>query len=110
MDHFFKRKPSDPVRGIDLSIVVPVYNEADALTDVCQGVRLQLTRMGVTWELIFVNDGSTDGSEEILDQFAEEDQRVRVIHFKRNFGQTAALMAGFDHARGEVIIPMDGDW
>jgi glycosyltransferase involved in cell wall biosynthesis len=109
MDHFFKRKPSDPVRGIDLSIVVPVYNEADALTDVCQGVRLQLTRMGVTWELIFVNDGSTDGSEEILDQFAEEDQRIRVIHFKRNFGQTAALMAGFDHARGEVIIPMDGD-
>jgi glycosyltransferase involved in cell wall biosynthesis len=92
-----------------ISIVVPVFNEADALVEVCQEVRRELTRIGITWELIFINDGSTDTSHEILDQLAEEDQRVRVIHFKRNFGQTAAMMAGFDHARGEVIIPLDGD-
>jgi glycosyltransferase involved in cell wall biosynthesis len=92
-----------------ISIVVPVFNEAGALVEVCQEVRRELTRIGITWELIFINDGSTDASHEVLDQLAEEDQRVRVIHFKRNFGQTAAMMAGFDHARGEVIIPMDGD-
>jgi glycosyltransferase involved in cell wall biosynthesis len=92
-----------------ISIIVPVFNEAEALVDVCQGVRRELTRLGQNWEIIFVNDGSTDGSEEILDRLAEEDQRVRVVHFKRNFGQTAAMMAGFDYANGDVIIPLDGD-
>ena len=92
-----------------ISIVVPVFNEADSLVEVCQQVRRELTQIGITWELIFINDGSTDNSHEILEQLAEEDQRVRVIHFKRNFGQTAAMMAGFDHTRGEVIIPLDGD-
>ena len=92
-----------------ISIIVPVFNEAEALLDVCQGVRRELTRLGQNWEIIFINDGSTDGSEEILDRLAEEDQRVRVVHFKRNFGQTAAMMAGFDYANGDVIIPLDGD-
>src|SRR5215468_11949462 len=92
-----------------ISIIVPVFNEAEAVIDVCQGVRRELTRLGQNWEIIFVNDGSTDGSEEILDHLAEEDQRVRVVHFKRNFGQTAAMMAGFDYARGDVIVPLDGD-
>ena len=92
-----------------ISIIVPVFNEAEALVDVCQGVRRELTRLGQNWEIIFVNDGSTDGSEEILNSLAEEDQRVRVVHFKRNFGQTAAMMAGFDYANGDVIIPLDGD-
>ena len=92
-----------------ISIIVPVFNEAEALVDVCQGVRRELTRLGQNWEIIFINDGSTDGSEEILDRLAEEDQRVRVVHFKRNFGQTAAMMAGFDYANGDVIIPLDGD-
>ena len=94
---------------IDISMVVPVFNEAETLINVCQGVRRELTQIGITWELIFINDGSTDSTPLILEQLAEEDQRVRVIHFKRNLGQTAAMMAGFDHARGEVIIPLDGD-
>src|ERR1700751_3982051 len=92
-----------------ISIIVPVFNEAESLVELCQGVRRELIRLGRNWEIIFINDGSVDGSEEILDHLAEEDQRVRVIHFKRNMGQTAAMMAGFDHARGEVIIPLDGD-
>jgi glycosyltransferase involved in cell wall biosynthesis len=92
-----------------ISIIVPVFNEAEALLDVCQGVRRELTRLGQNWEIIFVNDGSTDGSDEVLDHLADEDQRVRVVHFKRNFGQTAAMMAGFDYADGDVIIPLDGD-
>jgi glycosyltransferase involved in cell wall biosynthesis len=106
---FFKNRPPGPETVIDISIIVPVFNEADALVEVCQGVRRELTQIGVTWELIFIDDGSTDSTDAILDQLADEDQRVRVIHFKRNLGQTAAMMAGFDHARGEVIIPLDGD-
>ena len=107
MAEFFKNQATGHV--IDISIVVPVFNEAENLVDLCQGVRKVLIQLGATWEMIFIDDGSTDGSQEILDHLAEEDQRVRVIHFKRNLGQTAAMMAGFDHARGEVIIPLDGD-
>jgi glycosyltransferase involved in cell wall biosynthesis len=94
---------------MSISIIVPVFNEAEALVDLCQEVRRELTRIGRDWEIIFINDGSTDSSEEILNHLALEDRRVRVIHFKRNSGQTAAMMAGFDFAHGDVIIPLDGD-
>ena len=86
-----------------------MFNEAEALVELCQGIRRELITIGKTWEAIFIDDGSTDGTAEILDRLAEEDQRIRVIHFKRNMGQTAAMMAGFDYACGEVIIPLDGD-
>ena len=109
MAEFFKNQVTGSERGIDISIVVPVFNEAENLVDLCQGASKVLIQLGATWEMIFINDGSTDGSYEILDHLAEEDQRIRIIHFKRNFGQTAAMMAGFDYARGEVIIPLDGD-
>jgi glycosyltransferase involved in cell wall biosynthesis len=99
----------EPEREINISVIVPVFNEAKALMDVCHGVRRELIKLGTTWELIFIDDGSTDLTDTVLDQLADEDRRVRVIHFKRNQGQTAAMMAGFDHARGEVIIPLDGD-
>jgi glycosyltransferase involved in cell wall biosynthesis len=92
-----------------ISIVVPIYNEEEALVDLSQGVRQELTRLGQPWEIIFINDGSTDNSPKILDRLADSDQRIRVIHFKRNSGQTAAMMAGFDFAQGDVIIPLDGD-
>jgi glycosyltransferase involved in cell wall biosynthesis len=65
--------------------------------------------LGKTWEIILVNDGSRDDSARRLDELAAQDGRVRVIHLSRNFGQTAAFMAGLDHALGEIIIPMDGD-
>jgi glycosyltransferase involved in cell wall biosynthesis len=95
--------------AVAVSIIVPVYNEAECLIDLSQSVRRQLTELGRSWEIIFINDGSTDASAEILDNLADQDRRIRVIHFKRNSGQTAAMMAGFDFARGDVIIPMDGD-
>jgi glycosyltransferase involved in cell wall biosynthesis len=110
MDNSFRRSENQMNNTIALSIIVPVFNEAAApLEELAQGVRRELIRLGKTWELIFINDGSSDGTADILDHLAEEDQRIRVIHFKRNFGQTAAMMAGFDHARGDVIIPLDGD-
>src|SRR5260221_7989595 len=65
--------------------------------------------MGRPGEFIFINDGSQDGSEDILDGLAEKNPSIKVVHFRRNYGQTAAMMAGFDAARGDVIIPLDGD-
>jgi glycosyltransferase involved in cell wall biosynthesis len=92
-----------------VSVMVPVYNEAEALGPLYDSTRRVLEQLGRPWELIFINDGSIDGSDRKLDEIAAADPHVRVLHFRRNFGQTAAMMAGFDHARGEVIIPLDGD-
>ena len=92
-----------------VSVIVPVVNEEEAIPAVWEGVRAELSRLRVDWEIIFVDDGSTDKSPAILDRLAAIDAHVRVLHFKRNFGQTAAMMAGFDHAAGGVIIPMDVD-
>jgi len=92
-----------------ISLTVPVYNERESLPPLFEKVHAVMTRHGKPWEIIFVNDGSQDGSEDVLNALAVEHPEVKVIHFRRNFGQTAAMMAGFDFATGEVIIPMDGD-
>ena len=92
-----------------ISLSVPVYNEHDAILPLFEKVRTVMDDHGLPWEIIFVNDGSVDGSAGILDRLAAENPRVKVVHFRRNFGQTAAMMAGFDFASGEIIIPMDGD-
>ena len=91
----------------DISIVVPLFNECQKLPPLLHALDLALNGMGRTYEVILVNDGSSDATEELLDKIG--DPRVRVVHFRRNFGQTAALMAGFNTARGAVIITMDGD-
>jgi glycosyltransferase involved in cell wall biosynthesis len=92
-----------------ISVTVPVYNEAESLPILVERVTGVLGQIGRPWELIFINDGSQDGSEEVLDRLAEGNAAVKVVHFRRNYGQTAAMMAGFDFARGDIIIPMDGD-
>lgn len=92
-----------------LSVTIPICNEAGNLPKLYDKVQQALDKIGQPWELILVNDGSSDGSDEILDGLAEKDERVKVIHFRRNFGQTAAMMAGFDFAKGDIIIPLDGD-
>ncbi|MCX7868454.1 MAG: glycosyltransferase family 2 protein [Terrimicrobiaceae bacterium] len=92
-----------------ISLTIPIYNERDAIEPLFTDIRRVMEGLGRPWELIFVNDGSSDGSDEILDRLAASHPEVKVVHFRRNFGQTAAMMAGFDHARGSVIIPMDGD-
>ena len=92
-----------------ISLSIPVYNEREALEPLFQKVKHVMDRHGKPWEIIFVNDGSHDGSEEVLDRLASGHPEVKVVHFRRNFGQTAAMMAGFDFASGEVVIPMDGD-
>ncbi len=89
-----------------ISVVVPVYNEALNVAELYQRLDAVLTEPA---EFIFVDDGSTDETYERLVELAAGDARLRIIRFRRNFGQTAALSAGIDHARGEIIVPMDGD-
>ena len=94
---------------VDLSIVVPIYNEEENIFPLHERVAAALSGTGIDYELILVDDGSSDGSFPLLRQIAEGDPRVKVIRFRRNFGQTAAMAAGFDTAGGKVIVPMDGD-
>src|SRR5678815_1896338 len=91
----------------DISIVVPLFNEGGNLPFLLEALDKALTALEKTYEVILVNDGSSDATAQRLDEIGDE--RVRVLHFRRNFGQTAALMAGFNTARGAVIIAMDGD-
>jgi glycosyltransferase involved in cell wall biosynthesis len=94
---------------VDISIVIPVYNECGSLSHLYDELRETLDQLVQSAEIIFVDDGSRDGSAAMLDGLADGDERVQVLHFRRNYGQTAALMAGFQHATGAVIIPMDAD-
>jgi glycosyltransferase involved in cell wall biosynthesis len=106
---FLKEVAKEPTKPVDLSIIVPVLNEGASLPELAEGLRQEMSQLGRTWEIIFINDGSTDHTERILNELAEQDERIRVIHFRRNFGQTAAMMAGFDFAQGDILIPIDGD-
>ena len=95
--------------GIDVTVAIPVYNEAENIPILYERVRAAMEALGRRWELVLVDDGSTDGSAAALDRIAAGDPRVVIVHFRRNYGQTAAFMAGMDHARGAIIVPMDGD-
>jgi len=95
--------------GIDVTVAIPVYNEAENIPILYERVRAAMEALGRRWELVLVDDGSTDGSAAALDRIAAGDPRVVILHFRRNYGQTAAFMAGMDHARGAIIVPMDGD-
>ncbi|MDT8304355.1 MAG: glycosyltransferase family 2 protein [Anaerolineae bacterium] len=95
--------------AIDLSLVIPVYNEVDNLRPLLEEIRAALDGQERSYEVIFVDDGSSDGSSELLAQLAQENEHVAAIRFRRNFGQTAAFAAGFRHAAGEVIVTMDAD-
>ena len=92
-----------------LSIVVPVYNEQENVGELVGEIGAALGGAGLAYELVVVDDGSTDGTLAALRGLQGEHPELRVIRFRRNFGQTAALAAGFDHARGDVVVPLDGD-
>jgi glycosyltransferase involved in cell wall biosynthesis len=92
-----------------ISIVIPVYNEEESILPLSLSVRRACEPLGKRYEVIFVDDGSRDETFETLKRMNKEDAKVKVIRFSRNFGQTAAMAAGFEHASGEVIVSMDGD-
>jgi len=92
-----------------ISIVIPLYNEEENVHLLHEAVSKAMKKAGIVYELICVNDGSRDGTSDLLSELAGKDAAVKVINFRRNYGQTAAMMAGFDHASHDVIVPMDGD-
>jgi glycosyltransferase involved in cell wall biosynthesis len=93
----------------DLSVVIPVFNEAENLEELRRELVLTLEKTGRVFEIIFIDDGSTDSSWAVLRGIQERDRRIKLIRLRKNFGQTAALAAGFDRAAGEVIISLDAD-
>ncbi|MCJ7584141.1 MAG: glycosyltransferase family 2 protein [Anaerolineales bacterium] len=94
---------------VTYSIVVPVYNEMDNLEELYRRVREVMSAARGTWELVIVDDGSTDGSTERIRALARQDQQVRPVIFARNFGHQIAITAGWDYTRGEAVIIMDAD-
>lgn len=96
-------------RKIDVSIVIPLYNESESLEMLYERVLPLLDDWDRCYELILVDDGSTDGTRDMLRDLHAQDSRVQVVLLRRNFGQTAAFTAGFDHAGGDVVVTMDGD-
>jgi glycosyltransferase involved in cell wall biosynthesis len=91
------------------SIIVPFHNEEENVTTLYDRVKLVMEQVNESFEIIFVDDGSRDRTYRLLEEIAAVDSRVMVIKLRRNFGQTSALAAGFDHAQGEMLISMDGD-
>lgn len=94
---------------IDLSIVVPCYNEADGIAAFWERLRSVLSATGLSWEAIFINDGSTDQTLERLNALPAEGAHIRIIDFSRNFGKEAAITAGLDHVRGRACVVIDAD-
>ncbi len=96
-------------RGLNLSVVIPLYNEEDNLEQLHERLHIVLSRLEISYEIIFVDDGSEDRSAEILRKLSSIDSHVRVITFEANAGQSAAFDAGFARARGEIVITLDAD-
>lgn len=92
-----------------VSIIVPVFNERENIDPFYQALSSVMEKSGEDFELIFVDDGSTDGSGSVLEELSLRNARLRLVQFRRNFGQTAALVAGFNYASGEILVAIDAD-
>ena len=95
--------------GLQVSVIVPIYNEVESLPQLIDVIATTLNAQQIAYELICVDDGSTDGSAELLKQQVAQRSDLRAILLRRNYGQTAAIAAGFNHAQGRVIVTLDGD-
>lgn len=92
-----------------ISAVIPLYNEEENIPELCRRLVDVLDSMGARYEILFVDDGSTDGSYARLVEIKRENENIKIVKFRRNFGQTAAIHAGFDYAQGEIIATLDAD-
>lgn len=94
---------------MDLSVIVPLYNEEECVTLLYEAIVKSVDRMNISYELLFVDDGSKDNTVPIATELAVKDKRLRIVKFRRNYGQTPAMAAGIDNARGNILVTMDGD-
>ncbi len=92
-----------------LSIIIPLYNEEENIDILYRNIMEVMQKEGYDYEIILIDDGSSDHTPEKINRLAKQDSKVKAIYFRRNFGQTSALMSGIDHATGDILIPMDGD-
>lgn len=92
-----------------ITVLIPIFNEQSNILVLCEQLITVMNKIEQGFEIIFIDDGSTDRSFHDLDSIAKADDRIKIIYLSRNFGQTAALMAGIDHAKGDIIVPIDGD-
>lgn len=100
---------SQSKQSVDLSVVIPLFNEAVAIKTLQRRLSSTLESLGRSWEIIYVDDGSTDGTTDLLRQIRDGNPRVKVIIFNRNYGQHTAVLAGFEKSSGEVVVTLDGD-
>ncbi|MEM9801391.1 MAG: glycosyltransferase family 2 protein [Planctomycetota bacterium] len=101
--------PADAGRPVELSLVVPVFDEEENLPVLHREIAEHVGSMGLPWEVVYVDDRSRDRSFEVLLDLHEADEHVRIIRFRRNFGQTPAMSAGFEHSRGRIVVTLDAD-
>lgn len=94
---------------MDLSIIVPLYNEEECVTLLYETIVKSVDTMNIDYEILFVDDGSKDNTASIASELAENDKRLRIVKFRRNYGQTPAMAAGIDNANGKILVTMDGD-
>lgn len=96
-------------KQVDISIVIPLYNEEDNIVKLYEELDSVLSGIPFSYEIIFINDGSSDQTDTLAQELSKQNSNVMLISFRKNFGQTAAMSAGFDHSSGNIIITMDGD-
>jgi len=101
--------PLSAAGSVELSVIIPAYNEEESLGFLYERVIESLDPLGITYEVILVDDGSSDRTYELLAELSAADPRIRVIKLRRNYGQTPAMVAGIDHAHGRVLVTMDAD-
>jgi glycosyltransferase involved in cell wall biosynthesis len=105
-----QQQPAQPSQQrMDYSVVIPLYNEEESLRDLSEQLKNVLTRLGGRYEIIYIDDGSTDNSFRVLRDLHFKNKRIKVVSFRRNYGKSAALMVGFQKAQGEFVITMDAD-
>ena len=94
---------------MDISVVIPLFNEEESLPELYSWIERVMAASGLSFEVIFVNDGSTDGSWNVIKKLSDESEHVKGIKFRRNYGKSPALYCGFKEAQGDVVITMDAD-
>ena len=94
---------------MDISVIVPLYNEEESLPELHAWIKRVMDANHFSYEIIFVNDGSTDGSWKVIESLSKENKEVKGVKFRRNYGKSPALFCGFERAEGDVVITMDAD-